>query len=159
MKELHPKRIDVPLLVAVSALLLAAALGMPVLTTQQVWIQNTFSIMSGIRLLWADGNLLLAFVIFFFSIVFPIAKLLTLLYVWLARLTDERRRSTLHWIMALGKWSMLDVFVVAVVVVAVKIGIFSKAKPEPGIFVFGASIFLSMVATMLVDRLSGRSAR
>jgi paraquat-inducible protein A len=132
---------------------------MPVLTTKQIWVHNTFSILSGIELLWRDGNRFLAFVIFFFSIVFPIVKLFTLLFLWAARLAEERRRAMLHWIMVLGKWSMLDVFVVAVVVVAVKLGIFSKATPEPGIYVFAAAILLSMAVTMQIDRLSGRPAR
>jgi paraquat-inducible protein A len=143
-------------LIVASALLLASALRMPVLTTHQVWVHNTFSVFSGIQLLWNDGNVFLALLIFFFSIVFPIVKLAALLMIWVARLPEARRRAILNVLTALGKWSMLDVFVVAVVVVAVKLGIFSKANPEPGIYVFGASIFLSMVVSVEIDRLAGK---
>lgn len=141
-------------LIVVSALLLWMGLEFPVLTIRQMWTKNTFSILSGIRALQDEGHGGLAALLFFFSIVFPIAKLIALIFIWWVRITDGVRRTTLHWLLVLGKWSMLDVFVIAVIVVAVKMGLFADAFPRKGIYYFGFSVLLSMVATSLIQYLA-----
>jgi paraquat-inducible protein A len=60
----------------------------------------------------------------------------------------------------LGKWSMLDVFVIAVTIVIVKVGgSFAKAEPRPGLYVFSLAVFLSMILTGRVHKLAAREAR
>jgi paraquat-inducible protein A len=83
-------------------------------------------------------------------------KLATLAWLWFAPTAEATRRRVLQGLEALGKWSMLDVFIVAIVIVAVKFGWMSKAHAESGVYVFAASIFLSMAVSMWVDRLSKR---
>ena len=56
----------------------------------------------------------------------------------------------------LGRWSMLDVFIAAVLVVTVKLGALASANLEDGIYFFGMSILLAMIATNLVDYLARR---
>ncbi|HVQ24104.1 MAG TPA: paraquat-inducible protein A, partial [Planctomycetota bacterium] len=55
----------------------------------------------------------------------------------------------------LGRWSMLDVFVIAILIGSVHLGILSEASAERGIYVFAAGILLSMLATLAVQRLLG----
>jgi len=57
----------------------------------------------------------------------------------------------------LGKWSMLDVFVIAIIIVPIKLGALASAKAEIGIYYFGASIILAILATNLQSNLVNRS--
>jgi|SRR3989338_2612226 len=159
LQELYPKRVDIPFLIVSAAILLAKGLTLPVLTVQKIWEKNTFSIISGIENLYEEKHYFLVFVIFFFSVVFPIGKLLALLVLWLARLKTESQQRILYWLEVLGRWSMLDVFVVAVLVVSVKLGVLAKAEPRIGIYIFGCSIVFSMIATFLADNLAKRPRR
>ena len=157
LRELYPKRIDVAFLIIVSAVLLVVGLNLPVLTIRKLWEESTFSILSGILNLWREKYYFLATVIFFFSIIFPIVKLVALFVIWFVRLTDARRKWVLHCLALLGKWSMLDVFVTAVLVVSVKLGALATAKAESGIYYFGSSILLAMLVTAFQNQLAQNS--
>lgn len=55
-----------------------------------------------------------------------------------------------------GKWSMLDVFVSAIIIVWVKLGALASAKAENGIYFFGASVLLTMIVSSLQGSLIKR---
>ena len=59
---------------------------------------------------------------------------------------------------AVGHWSMLDVFVVAILIVLVKLGPLAKVQPQQGVYWFAVAIFLSMVTSMYVDSLAQKSS-
>ena len=154
MARQHPRRIDIPVLIVSSAVTLFIGLRLPVLTVAKLWEKTTFSIPSGIQNLWDEKYYFLATLILFFSIVFPAVKLITLFVVWFFRLKERSKKWALHWLGVLGKWSMLDVFVTAILIVAVKLGPLAKAKAEPGIYYFGVSIFLAMMVTSFINFLA-----
>ena len=154
LRQLHPKRYDILLLIVLAILLLAAGLCLPVLTVRKIWEMNTFSIYSGIVSLYKEKHYALTFIIFFFSIIFPIAKLMALSGIWFVPMSDKQRKTLLYWLGFLGKWSMLDVFVIAVIIVSVKLGALASAKPERGIYFFGFSILFSMIAASLQTHLA-----
>lgn len=149
LKNLHPKRFDIPILLFLSGVLLVVGLSKPVITVKKLWNSNTQSIISSIDNLWHEKDYVLAVIIFFFSIIFPIVKLISLSIIWFMRLEDNDRKHLVQMMEILGRWSMLDVFVCAVVIVTVKLGVLAKARMEIGIYYFAASIFLAMtVSTM-----------
>ena len=153
--QLHPGRWGVPVLIVIATALLITGLYVPVLKVVQLGlIKNEFSIWTGIQALHEEGHHILGLIVLFFSIIFPATKLLALLFVWCARATREQRMFLLHWLHVLGHWSMLDVFVVAIIIVVAKLSMFASAKPLIGIYIFGLAILLSMVSTFLVDRLA-----
>jgi len=159
LSQLYPWHLEVPFFIVVSMLLLIKGLFLPVLTIKQLfWSKNTFSILSGIENLFHDKHIALGYLIIFFSVIFPAAKLCALLSIWFARLGDAQKRLVLNTIEILGKWSMLDVFVVAIVIVAIKFGSVTSAKPEIGIYIFGGSILISMIVTMWVDYLAKKAS-
>ncbi len=159
LQELYPGRLDIPLLILLAGVLLGIGLILPVLTVQKIWEKNTFSVISGIQNLYQEKHYFLVFIIFFFSVIFPVIKLCSLGVLWVVRLKEEHQKSILYWLELLGKWSMLDVFVVAVIVVAVKLGVLAKAEPRTGIYIFGAAVLISMIVTFLVDNLAKRPKR
>lgn len=152
-------RIVATVAVVVSAVTLVVSLALPTVTFDTVVSEvETYSIYGGIESFWNDGNTILASIVFLFSIVFPIAKLLALAGILLRRGTAAARHATVEWLELLGKWSMLDVFIIAVFVGAIRLGI-ADAESRPGIWVFGGAIALSMIGTALVARWVGGSRR
>jgi paraquat-inducible protein A len=160
LRQLYPRRLLVPAALLGSFALLLTAFCLPLMYTQQlVFWDSEYSVWTGVVALWHQGEYALAAILFFFSMVFPIAKLLTLTGLWLVRLTDEQRAKLLHWLSVMGKWSMLDVFVVAILIVLVKLGPLARVEPRAGVYVFAAAIAASMLSTAYVDRLARRATR
>jgi len=104
---------------------------------------TTVSVLSGIGSLAGEGKYFIAFVIFLFSIAFPITKLTV---VWMIASDLSPRGSALAArLERLGKYSMIDVFVMALLVLAIK-GLpgGSSIELEWGLICFGAAALLTM---------------
>ena len=156
----YPRRYDVPLLLTISLGFLLTGLSLPLITVEKTvfwrhW-ENHYSVFTGVVELAKQGDYALALILFFFSMVFPFIKLLTLLILWVKESTDEERTRALHWLGILGKWSMLDVFAVAILVVAAKLRTLTQIEPRIGVYLFGFAIIFSMLTTMRVDQLTRR---
>lgn len=151
----HPRAWWVPLGIIAAMALLGVGLALPVMRVEKlVFWKDDYSIVTGAMSLWRDGHRFLSCVIVLFSIVFPIVKLLALLGLWLAPMKDERRAAVLRVVDALGKWSMLDVFVVAMMVVLMSSKATLDATPRAGLYVFAGAVAASMVMTVAVKQMS-----
>ncbi|MCB1774132.1 MAG: paraquat-inducible protein A [Gammaproteobacteria bacterium] len=152
--------------------LLLAALGLlfyglqaPILTLEKFYLfSNTVSLLSGLQQLAQEAEWGLFVLIGAFSVVFPILKNLLLLLIWnFDTAQGDAHRRHLDWLVTYSKWSMLDVFVVALLVVSVKLGSLAEAHVEIGIYAFAASIILTMLlsswigshASEVADRSTG----
>ena len=102
-------------LLAGALALLAAGLTLPILEVEAFLLfRDPVSILDGVALLWQDGEWLVASIVLAFSAVFPTAKIAAALGLWI-RLRRKHRVAP-RWarlLAAIGRWSMLDVFVVA----------------------------------------------
>jgi paraquat-inducible protein A len=136
---------------AIAIAALAAGLVMPaVRVTRLRMFDETLSVLSGIAELWRGGSWPLAIVIALFSVAFPAAKLALAAWLWFA---THAGRDRLHALATgAGKWSMLDVLVVAVVVASMQGGFLVRLRPETGIYLFGASTLLASLLAWLIDR-------
>lgn len=160
LQEIYPKRIDVPLFIIISAILLCTGLSLPLLKIQQmVFWKSEYSVFRGIIELTKHGDYVIAAIIFFFSIVFPILKLLMMFFLWEFKLDEGQRKTVIHWLGILGKWSMLDVFVVAIIIVIVKLGPLAKTQAQSGLYYFTAAIFLSLITSMIIDGLASKAIK
>ena len=160
LQERYPKHtLWVWAALIISTSLLMIGLSLPLLYSQKVFWKSTYSVWTGTVSLWQQGEHGLAAIIFFFSMAFPIVKITALAIIWFVKLPEESRTRLLHWLGILGKWSMLDVFIVAIMIVLVKLGPFVKVEPRPGVYVFCAAIIASMLTTMYVDHLARRTLR
>ncbi len=133
----------------------------PLLTLKKFFIfGNTVSLASSLRQLADEGYWLLLVLVFCFSILLPLFKLVLLFVLVNARLLDTGRHMRyVRWMARIGKWSMLDVFVVAVLVVTVKLGVIAAVTVHAGLYAFAGSVFLTMGLTAWVGVLVERSAR
>ena len=155
--ERHPHHVIVPLALLVSTLLLIKGLAAPLMDAQTglLWKRwkSSYSVWAGVVALWHQQAYVLAAVVFFFSIVFPLTKLLALVVIWFVRLGDHQRETILRWLEVLGKWSMLDVFAVAILIVLVKLGPLANVQPRVGVYFFAGAIAASMLTTMYITHL------
>lgn len=128
----------------------------PVVTLKKfLVIENTFSVLGGTFELLKEGEFFLFILISGFSIVLPVLKI----FVLNKLLTDKPNDSEnidkyLHWMHLYGKWSMLDVFVVAVLVVTVKLGAIASVEMRMGLYFFSLAIMLTMYVTAKVVSLT-----
>jgi paraquat-inducible protein A len=152
----HKTRIDVPLMLVFAAVSLYFGLSTPLIRVEKaIFLSNEYSVWSGVVGLWEERDWLLAAVVFFFSFVFPIVKLVLVAAIWFTPVLPERRAWLLNGLEALGRWSMLDVFVVAILIVATKLEPLASIYPRPGVHWFLAAVLVSMVTTHRVRRLAG----
>ncbi|MBI5433006.1 MAG: paraquat-inducible protein A [Planctomycetes bacterium] len=155
LREIHPRRFGEPFLLLVASVLLAFGLYVPLLKIEKmVFWENEYSVATGVFGLWDDGQWILAAIVFFWSVAFPIAKLALLFWIWFGKMDPDQRERTLRRLEVLGKWSMLDVYIVAVLIVAAKLGPVADVTPEYGIYVFGSAVVLSMLVTAHIQRLA-----
>ena len=155
LAERHPVHsLVVPGAILFSAALLFTGLSLPLLHAQQMFWKSRYSIWQGVVALWHQQERGLAAVLFVFSIIFPIVKLAGLWILWFWRMREADRARLLRGLSALGRWSMLDVFIVAIMIVLVKLGPLAKVEPRVGVYVFAAAILCSMVTTMYVERVA-----
>jgi paraquat-inducible protein A len=155
LSQRYPWRLEVPLFIFVSITLLVIGLSLPLMKVEKlIFWKNEYSVFTGVVALFHENELLLAAVLFFFSMVFPFAKLVTLLVLWWVRLKEESRQTVLRWLGALGKWSMLDVFATSVLIVLVKLGPLANVTPQEGLYFFCAAILCAMLTTMYVEHLA-----
>ena len=145
--------------ILLAACLLLTGLLSPVITlTKFVLIENTFSVLSGVIELLKEGKLFLFLLIAGFSIVLPVLKL-WILYRLVSKSAamEKSVRKLLHWMHLYGKWSMLDVFVVAILVVAVKLGAIADVEMRFGLYAFAASVLLTMYVTSSIVGLTNQA--
>ena len=117
---------------------------------------NVTTIFGGVALLWNENLWALALIVFTASVAVPGLKLGGL--AWLlysvrgGRRPNSRRLTRLYsMINAIGRWSMLDVFLVAFLTGAVRFRNLASVTPMHGIIAFASVVILTMIATQLFD--------
>ena len=145
-------------LLLLSAILLILGWFAPVMTVNRlVLLEDQISIFDGLVTFALHGELFLLTIVFVFSVLFPALKLILAYLLWCrADVSDDKFRRRLSWIGSLGKWSMTDVFLVALIVAAVKVSLISDIHLHWGLYSFSASILLSMLALTRLSTLSYR---
>ena len=146
-------RLTAVAVLVVSLVLLFWGLTLPILSVTKFWLfGDTVSIVSAIKSLYAGDEMFLATILLVFSILFPVAKNLSMIAVFIngARIGRVSRR-LMRFAAVLGKWSMLDVFIVAILVASVKLGILAHASVLSALYFFAASVILTNLLTTGMD--------
>ena len=133
---------------------------LPMMLTSSLFGSSDDTIISGVLFLWEDGSWYLALIVFVASILVPIGKMLALVFLLLSvqlpgvQLTDERRARlarTYRIIASIGRWSMLDIYVMALLATAVQLAALASVRAGPAALAFGAVVVLTMLATESFD--------
>ena len=138
-----------------AAIMLVPANLLPVLSTETSGHNRTDTIFSGALSLWRHDLAAIAVIVFTASILIPLLKLAGLGWLlWCVhRGTGDSRRLTRLYAMLdfIGRWSMLDVFLVAFLAGLVQFGGLSTVEPRSGIVAFAAAVVLTVLATRAFD--------
>ncbi|WP_419662506.1 paraquat-inducible protein A [Desulfosarcina variabilis] len=129
---------------------------LPITVTTYLGSAQRDTIISGVLYFMHTGSWGIALIIFVASIVVPIAKLAILCGLLLSVQRQShwrlKERSQLYRIIeVVGRWSMLDVFVVTVMVALVRLGYLSTIEAGPGVIYFAAVVVITMIAAMTFD--------
>jgi paraquat-inducible protein A len=143
------------LLIAAALLYLPANL-LPIMRTVSLGDVDDNTILSGVVELWRNGSWDLAIIVFVASIVVPMMKFIVLgtLLVSVQRKSRwalKQRARFYRLVELVGYWSMLDVFVVALLSALVHFQVLSRVEPKPGVIYFGLVVVLTMLASMSFD--------
>lgn len=140
------------LAVMAGALFVAAFAG-PFMSVIRLGSPQPFSLLGGIAALAKDGKLVLAGVIFIFSVIFPVAKL-GLILVCTSRLVAASPRAR-RWMHAAAertaRFSLVDVVVIALLIIVFKVEGLAEVQPRWGAFCFLGAALMSMAAGLCVD--------
>jgi paraquat-inducible protein A len=114
------------------------------------------TIMSGVVYLWTAGSWPLAVIVFVASIMVPMLKIMALIFllvsVKMRSVWQPVQRTRLYRLIELvGRWSMLDIFVIAFLVALVQLRALATIKAGPAAACFGAVVVLTMCATLSFD--------
>jgi paraquat-inducible protein A len=130
----------VPAALVASLALLLAGLALPVMTVDRFFVFSAqFSILGSLEALWRAHEYFLFAAVALFSVAFPVAKLCACLAAWYGAPLST------GWIEELGRWSMLDVFLLAILLVTIR-GAGTGARTEVGLYVFAAAVIVSILA-------------
>lgn len=139
-----------------AAFMLVPANILPVLSTETPGENRTDTILSGAIELWRNGLWGIAIIVFLASIVIPFLKLVGL--GWLlynarkGRPGNPRRLTRIYAIVDfIGRWSMLDVFLAALLAGLVRFGELADVQPQIGIVAFGLAVVLTILANQAFD--------
>jgi len=129
---------------------------LPMMETSSLFGSQDDTIMSGVIYLWHSGSWDLALVVFIASIMVPLLKLvaMTLLLISVQRRSRWQpiQRTRLYRIVELvGRWSMLDIYVVSILAALVQIGSLATIKAGPAAMAFGAVVVLTMFSAIQFD--------
>ncbi len=159
-EALHPRKIDsiqrtLALLITATILYVPANV-LPIMVTDQLGSSLESTILGGVVLLIDMGSAPIAAVIFIASVMVPLGKLIALYYLcWTVatrRQLDKRKRTVMYRITELiGKWSMVDVFVVSILVALVHLGGLLVILPGAAAIAFAGVVIVTMIAAETFD--------
>jgi paraquat-inducible protein A len=126
---------------------------LPIMTTRLFGQDDPSTIIGGVLLLWSMGSYPIAIIIFVASVVVPVAKILVL--AWLnysvQKQSDTLSLERVKWYRLaefVGRWSMIDVFVVIVLASLIQLGPTMSVMPGAATLAFSSVVIVTMLAAM-----------
>lgn len=137
-----------------AAILYIPANLLPVLRLEAIYGPHQNTIVGGVIEFWQSGDYPVALIIFTASVMIPVLKLLAIAALCFSARTGRypKAMTRLYRITELiGRWSMVDVFVVAILVAVVQLGGVMSIHPGPGILAFAAVVILTILSAESFD--------
>lgn len=129
---------------------------LPIMETSSLFGAQRDTIMSGVVFLWKTGSWHLALIVFIASVLVPLLKMLAIgvLLVSVQRRwtwQPEQRIRLYRIVELIGRWSILDIYVVALLATLVQLRGFASIAAGPGAIAFGAVVVLTMLSGLAFD--------
>jgi paraquat-inducible protein A len=128
----------------------------PMLETRTLWQTQDATIIGGAVELWETGNVGIAIIILVASVGIPLAKFFAISFLALSvrrgsRLRAARRMQLYEIVDYIGRWSMIDVFVVAILASLVQLNVVARIDPGPASLAFALSVICTMLSAQAFD--------
>jgi paraquat-inducible protein A len=128
----------------------------PILRMYAYGMSSENTVWQGAQRLYQDGDYVIAVIVFLASMLIPFLKILGLLFLVIStKLKSPRwkpaRTSIYKFIDRIGRWAMLDVFALAILVSLVKLQRLATVVPGSGLFAFGLVIVFTLFASASFD--------
>jgi paraquat-inducible protein A len=139
---------------ALAALILyLPAVTWPMLRLERLGQVREDNLLGGIMSLMSTGHWFVGGVVLVFSVIVPPVKLLTLLTLGLggAGFAQRHQAAAYRLVEVVGRWGMLDVMLVAVLVAFVKLGGLAQIQAGPGLTAFALCVLASLIASLCFD--------
>lgn len=131
----------------------ALGIYLPIFTLNKLWVfEESFSIIGGVITLLEASEYLLGIFLLAFSIVMPILKMLFLLLAILTQNDRAKQKKYVTILVKIGKWSMADVFVIAIIASTIKFSGLATVDVHEGLIFFSMSVALSLLITHAILR-------
>lgn len=127
---------------------------LPILRVESFAGAQSSTIMGGVIQFWQEEDYPVAIIIFVASVMIPVLKIIAIVWLCLAASSGWRPRGMTRLYRVtefVGRWSMVDVFVVAILVGVVQLGSTISIHPGAGALSFAAVVVLTMFAAMSFD--------
>jgi paraquat-inducible protein A len=129
---------------------------LPVMNTSSLFGAEKDTIMSGVVYLWTSGSWPLAILVFIASITVPMLKIIAMIFLvttaqFRSNWQPEQRARIYRVVELVGRWSMLDIYVITVMVALVQFSALATITAGPGAIAFGAVVVLTMFSAMSFD--------
>ncbi len=143
-------------LVLTSTLLLIPANVLPIMQVEFLGVPENSTILDGIMYFFKDGSYLIGLIILTASVFVPVFKIIGLIILLLTAQTSNtgylRSKTMLYrFITFIGRWSMLDIFVIALLVVLVDFGFLTSIHAAPATTYFCIVVTSTMLAAKTFD--------
>jgi paraquat-inducible protein A len=158
--EIHQgERMPIVLMLLLAFVLFLAGLFRPFTQVTKLWLfDDNVSVYTGLITLFRERELFLFGILVIFTVVFPFVKISALLALWLRPgLKIQQMARVYAFVANLSKWSMLDVFVVAVLVVLIRAGGLATIKAQDGLLLFCVSVVLTQIASEWTGRIAKKT--
>ena len=147
------KQLGLKVLLVLALGLFIAGVSSPIMTiTQFLFLENNFSIISGLRDLLAQQQYLLFAIIALLSLCLPVIKIALLGWMLFTKQHSSQSERLLNLIHNYGRWAMLDVLVIAILLVSIKLGAIASVEIHAGLYWFAASVLIVMFVTHQVSK-------
>ena len=128
----------------------------PFMTISMYGKSNSSNIWNGVVQLAQGGSYAIAAIVFLASIVIPVIKLIILFYLSLTANSGKNadmKRRLYFMVEAIGRWSMLDIFLLAVLVAILKLDHLTEVTPEVGSVLFAGVVIFTMLSSAFFNPL------
>lgn len=155
LRDINKRSAEPTLIFTLTALILYIPANIfPFMTIELYGSRNSSTIWSGILSLADGGSWSIALIVFLASMLIPFLKLLTLFYLALTSRNKKHphfKTKLYQTVEAIGRWSMLDIYLLAVLVAIMKLGPWTHVRPELGSVLFLFVVIFTMIASAYFD--------
>jgi len=129
---------------------------LPVMTVVSFGKAESDTILSGVKALIASGNWPIAVLVFLASITIPVAKLVALTFLLLSvhlksRWRPKDRTLLYRMIEVIGRWSMIDIFMISILVALITLKNIATIQAGIGAICFASVVIITIFAAMSFD--------